>query len=239
MPPTALPLRFAIATRPLSITCGLLCVFHRTFSETKRFDTVISRVRGTLVRRDLNSVEVMTSGGVAYEIQIPLTVYERLPREGQDVELRTHHVVREDSQELFGFIENSERALFGRLLSASGVGPRLALNMLSTLTPDRLVAAITARDIATLKRIPGLGAKKAERLVLELADRLDDVLVVGGVSGAAAGRPAGTDEAVGALVALGYNAAEASAAVRKALDEEGKLIGIDLIKAALAKVTKA
>ena len=199
---------------------------------------MISRVRGTLVRRDLNSVEVMTGGGVAYEIQIPLTVYERLPREGQEVELRTHHVVREDSAELFGFIENSERALFGRLLTASGVGPRLALNMLSTLNPERLVIAITSRDIATLKRIPGLGTKKAERLVLELADRLDDVLVAGGVSGGVA-KPAGTDEAVGALVALGYNASEATAAVRKALDEEGRLIGIDLIKAALAKVTKA
>ena len=199
---------------------------------------MISRVRGTLVRRDLNSVEVMTSGGVAYEIQIPLTVFERLPREGQEVELRTHQVVREDSTELFGFIESSERALFGRLLTASGVGPRLALNMLSTLNPERLVMAITTKDIATLKRIPGLGTKKAERLVLELADRLDDVLVAGGVAGGVA-RPAATDEAVGALVALGYNASEATAAVRKALDDEGRLIGIDLIKAALAKVTKA
>ena len=199
---------------------------------------MISRVRGTLVRRDLNSVEVMTSGGVAYEIQIPLTVFERLPREGQEVELRTHHVVREDSTELFGFIESSERALFGRLLTASGVGPRLALNMLSTLNPERLVMAITTKDIATLKRIPGLGTKKAERLVLELADRLDDVLVAGGVSGGVA-KPAATDEAVGALVALGYNASEATAAVRKALDEGGGLIGIDLIKAALARVTKA
>jgi holliday junction DNA helicase RuvA len=199
---------------------------------------VISRLRGTLVRRDLNSVEVMTGGGVAYEIQIPLTVYERLPREGQEVELRTHQVVREDSTELFGFIENSERALFGKLLTASGVGPRLALNMLSTLNPERLVVAITSRDIATLKRIPGLGTKKAERLVLELADRLDDVLVVGGVVGGVT-KAAGTDEAVGALVALGYNASEATAAVRKALDEGGGLIGIDLIKAALARVTKA
>ncbi|MGQ0561779.1 MAG: Holliday junction branch migration protein RuvA [Gemmatimonadota bacterium] len=198
---------------------------------------MISRVQGRLVRRDLNSIEVMTPAGVAYELLIPLSVFERLPREGADVELRTYHVVREDSAELFGFLENSERTLFGRLLGASGVGPRLALNMLSTMPPDRLVAAITGKDIATLKRIPGLGAKKAERLVLELADRLDDIAV-------AATRPAGaaratSEEAVHALVALGYNAGEASAAVRKALDEEGKLIGIDLIKAALAKVTKA
>ena len=199
---------------------------------------MISRIRGTLVRRDINSVEVMTASGVAYELFIPLTAFERLPREGQDVELRTHHVVREDAQELYGFIESSERALFGRLLTASGVGPRLALNMLSTLTPDRLVAAIVAKDVVTLKRIPGLGAKKAERLILELADRLDDI-AAGAGAGTGVGRAAGAEEAVGALVALGYNATDAAAAVRKALAEEGRLIGIDLIKAALARVTKS
>lgn len=197
---------------------------------------MISRIRGVLVRRDLSSVEVMTSGGVAYELLIPLTVYERLPREGGEVELRTYHVVREDSAELYGFMDNTERTLFGRLLSASGVGPRLALNMLSSMNPERLVAAIAQKDIATLKRIPGLGTKKAERLVLELADRLDDVAV-----SSREARPAGSataEEAVGALVALGYNNAEATSAVRKALDEQGTLIGIDLIKAALARVNK-
>ena len=200
---------------------------------------MISRVRGTLVRRDLGSVEVMTAAGVAYELQIPLTVFEKLPREGEPVELRTYQVVREDSHELYGFMDASERVLFGKLLSASGVGPRLALNMLSTMPPQHLVTAITLKDIPALKRIPGLGAKKAERLVLELADRLDDVLLSSGEAGTAV-RPAGAtaDEAVHALVALGYNAGEASNAVRKALDESGKLMGIDLIKAALAKVTK-
>ncbi|HEX6066343.1 MAG TPA: Holliday junction branch migration protein RuvA [Longimicrobiales bacterium] len=200
---------------------------------------MISRVRGTLVRRDLNTVEVLTNSGVAYELHIPLTVFERLPREGEQVELRTYYVVREDSAELFGFLDGAERTLFARLLTASGVGPRLALNMLSTMAPQHLVTAITMKDIAALKRIPGLGAKKAERLVLELADRLDDVVLASGVGArASAGAGATADEAVHALVALGYNAAEASTAVRKALDESGKLMGIDLIKAALGKVTK-
>ena len=99
---------------------------------------MISRVRGTLVRRDLSSIEVATQGGVTYELLVPLTVFERLPREGGEVELRTYHVVREDSQELFGFIDASERVLFGKLLSASGVGPRLALNMLSTIAMVRM-----------------------------------------------------------------------------------------------------
>jgi Holliday junction DNA helicase RuvA len=196
---------------------------------------LISRIRGILVRRDLNQVEITTPGGVTYELQIPLTVYERLPREGGEVELRTYHVVREDSAELYGFIDNAERTLFGRLLSASGVGPRLALNMLSTMAPDRLIIAIVSKDIAALKRIPGLGAKKAERLVLELADRLDDVQL-GERVGVSVGE--GSEEAVSALVALGYNPGEATAAVRKALDEQGRLIGIELIKAALARVTK-
>jgi holliday junction DNA helicase RuvA len=201
---------------------------------------MISRIRGILVRRDLSTIEVMTTGGVAYELHVPLTVFEKLPREGEPVELRTYHVVREDSQELFGFIEASERMLFGKLLSASGVGPRLALNMLSTMAPQHLVTAITMKDIAALKRIPGLGAKKAERLILELADRLDEVLLASEGAGAGARVSAGAtaEEAVHALVALGYNAAEASTAVRKALDESGKLMGIELIKAALGKVTK-
>lgn len=199
---------------------------------------MISRIQGKLVRRDLNSIEVTTSGGVTYELLIPLTVFERLPREGADVELRTYHVVREDAQELFGFMDAAERTLFAKLLSASGVGPRLALNMLSTMPPQSLVTAITMKDIPALKRIPGLGAKKAERLVLELADRLDDVVLAG--EGAGAEKPAGStaEEAVHALVALGYTASDASVAVRKALDESGRLMGIDLIKAALGKVVK-
>ena len=193
---------------------------------------MISRVRGTLVRRDIGVVEIATSGGITYEISIPLTVYERLPREGVDVELRTYQVVREDALELFGFIDAGERALFGRLLSASGVGPRLALNMLSTLSPQKLVAAITSKDIATLRQIPGLGTKKAEKLTVELADRMDDLALA---APAKPGTPT-SEEAVGALVALGYSVTDATAAVRKALDEQGKLMGIDLIKAALAQV---
>jgi holliday junction DNA helicase RuvA len=196
---------------------------------------VISRIRGTLLRRDPGLAEVMTPGGVAYEVQVPLTVFERLPGEGQDVELRTWQVVREDAVELFGFMDATERDLFGRLLSASGVGPRLALSVLSNLSPDRVVRAILDKDIATLRRIPGLGTKKAERLVLELADRLTDLAVV---SMAGTGAHSGAGEAVKALVALGYSSADAAAAVRKTMDDRGTLEPIDLIKAALATMKK-
>ncbi|MGH7507475.1 MAG: Holliday junction branch migration protein RuvA [Longimicrobiales bacterium] len=182
--------------------------------------------------RALGVVEVMTPGGVAYELEIPLVVYERLPRDGSDIELRVYQVVREDAITLYGFTDATERTLFARLLTASGVGPRLALNMLSTLAPDRLVRAITGRDIPALRQIPGLGTKKAERLVLELTDRLDDLAAT-----TAAARPQGraADDAIGALVALGYSAPEAGAAVRKALDASDRLEGIALIKAALAE----
>jgi Holliday junction DNA helicase RuvA len=195
---------------------------------------VISRLRGTLIRRALGVAEVMTPGGVAYEVEIPLSVFERLPREGAEVELRTFQVVREDAVALFGFLDAADRSLFARLLTASGVGPRLALGMLSAMPPDRLVRAIIERDVATLRRIPGLGAKKAERLVLELADRLGDVEL-------GTGRPEGRagEAAVGALVALGYAQAAAAAAVREVLDGRPGLEGVDLIKAALARLGAA
>jgi holliday junction DNA helicase RuvA len=196
---------------------------------------VISRIRGTLLRRELGTAEVMTAGGVAYELHIPLGVFERLPREGAEVELRAYQVVREDAIELFGFLDDAERVVFGRLLSASGVGPRLALNILSSMPPQRIVRAIHDKDIAALRQIPGLGAKKAERLALELADRLDDIAVTAtGPRGAP-----GFEEAVAALVALGYSNTDAASAVRRVMDEQGGLPAIDLIKAALAAMKKS
>lgn len=195
---------------------------------------MISRIRGQLVRRDIGTAEIMTSGGVGYELLIPLNVFERLPREGSDVELRTYHVVREDSAELYGFIDESERSVFAKLLGASGVGPRLALNIMSSMTPQEIVRAIASKDIAALRRIPGLGAKKAERLALELADRLDDIAVT---ATGARGTP-GHEEAVSALVALGYSNAEAAAAVRKVVDEQGPLPAVELIRTALASIRK-
>jgi holliday junction DNA helicase RuvA len=195
---------------------------------------LISRIRGRLLRREIGVAEVMTGGGVGYELQIPLGVFERLPREGGDVELRTYQVVREDAVELYGFLDEAERAIFGKLLSASGVGPRLALNILSALPPERIVRAIVDKDIATLRQIPGLGVKKAERLALELADRLDDVAV----ATTAAGGGRGLEEAVKALVALGYSSSDAAAAVRKVMDEQGPLPPVELIKAALVGIKR-
>ncbi len=199
---------------------------------------MISRIRGTLLRRDLEGCEIMTAGGVAYEIEIPLSTFERLPREGAEIELRTYQLFREDAQLIYGFLDESERALFARLLTASGVGPKLALAMLSRMAPDRLARAITDRDIAGLRQIPGLGTKKAERLVLELGDKLQD-LAFAGAPGAGA-RPAGraAEEAVAALVALGYSPSDAGHAVRDVLDGQPGLGGVELIKAALSAMAE-
>jgi Holliday junction DNA helicase RuvA len=195
---------------------------------------MISRVRGTLLVRAAERAEIMTTGGVAYEIDIPLSVYERLPREGNEVELRTLQVVRPDGVTLYGFLDDAERTLFARLITASGIGPRLGLAILSALAADRAVRAIQERDIATLRQVPGLGAKKAERLALELGDKLDDL-----AAATAGPRPQGrtAEEAIRALVALGYSLAQATTAVREALDEKADLEGADLIKAALARAS--
>ncbi len=196
---------------------------------------MISRIRGLLLRRDLGVIEVMTGSGVAYELDIPLTVYEQLPREGAEVELRTFHVQREDGVTLYGFATPEQRAVFARLLTASGVGPRLALNMLSTLSPERLIRAIVDQDIATLRQIPGLGTKKAQKLVVELADRLSDIAAT--ARGEAKPAGPGADEAVGALVALGYTHTQAAAAVRAALDGNATLANPEqLIRAALTNL---
>lgn len=195
---------------------------------------MISRIRGTLIRRELGIAEVMTAGGVAYEMEVPLNVYERLPKEGADVELRTVQVIREDDITLYGFLEPGEQAVFSRVLTASGVGPRLALNMLSTLPPERLIRAIIDKDIPTLRQIPGLGTKKAEKLALELADRVGDLSVVR-TEGMPPGRSA--ESAVSALVALGYSQTEAASAVRRAIDELGSTAETEvLIRAALGSV---
>lgn len=194
---------------------------------------MISRIRGTLVACDPGTIEVMTEGGVSYEIEIPLTAYERLPAVDEHVELRTHQVVREDALTLYGFIDDTERRVFRRLLTASGVGPRLALNMLSTMPPERLVDAIRGRDIPTLRQIPGLGTKKAERLSVELADRLDDLVFVAAVGSDREGSKTG--QAVNALIALGYPAADARSAVQRVQDRESTE-GVALIKAALAEL---
>lgn len=197
---------------------------------------MIAHVRGKLVAKDLDRVEIMTAGGTGYELAVPLSVYEMLPKVGEDTALHTHLVVREDGWQLFGFASVVEKRLFQRLLTASGIGPALALGMLSTLSADRLVRAIREKDVATLQGVPRVGRKKAERLILDLADKLDDVQ--GDVGGIARPDGAGADDATRALVSLGYAAVDAEKAVRSALDESGRgMSAPELIRRALSKVS--
>lgn len=200
---------------------------------------MIVQITGTLLAKELDQVEVMTPGGVGYGLQIPLSVYESLPKAGESVTLHTHLVVKEDGWQLFGFATPYERRVFERVLSAKGVGPALALGMLSTLSADRVVRAIREKDVATLQSVPRVGRKKAEQLILDLADKMDDVQI--GAAGTTAARPEGAaaEDAVRALVSLGYAAPDAEKAVRGALDENGRGLGAaELIRHALARIRR-
>ena len=202
---------------------------------------MIAQVAGQLVSRDLDRVEIMTSGGVGYELLIPLGVYEKLPKIGEAVALHTHLVVKEDGWQLFGFATTFERRVFQRVLNAKGVGPALALGLLSTLTAERLVRALREKDLPTLQSVPRVGRKKAEQLILDLADKLDDLQISGGTSGGAVSRPegAGAEDAIRALVSLGYSTPDAERAVRGALDEGSKGMGAaELIRSALGRITR-
>jgi Holliday junction DNA helicase RuvA len=173
---------------------------------------VIGTIRGVLAHRFGETIVLQTDGGVGYEVTLPLGVLERLPAVGQPCVLHTELVVREDGWALYGFDRPGDRAIFQRLLTASGFGPRLALALLSTLGPERTVRSIQARDLAALATVPGIGRKKAERLVLELHDRFGDV-----TPGVEPARGSVAEEAASALAALGYQAAQAEDAVRAAL----------------------
>ncbi len=198
---------------------------------------MISRLRGTLISRELDHVEVETAGGVVYMIKIPLSILERLPKPpAPDFEIRTLQVVREDSVTLYGFIEPLERELFARLLGAPKVGPKKALDMLSTYSARRLVQALAEKDVSALAQVSGIAKKTAELIVLELADKVTDLAVeAAGPDGAGPGPGPGAQEAVAALVALGYSFVDADAAVRGALTQGEAESTDELVRRALVK----
>ncbi len=193
---------------------------------------MISRLQGTLLTRDVDRVELETSGGVVYEVEVPLTVLQRLPAPGSTLELRTLQVVTDSSVALYGFLEAHERTLFRRLLSASGVGPKVALAMLSTYTAERLARALVEKDTAALRQVSGIGKKTAEKIALELADRVSDLAIVTPSKPGATG-PA--QAAVQALVALGYTFSDADQAVRAVLEDGAPDSTDELIRRALAQ----
>lgn len=172
---------------------------------------MIGRIRGTLLEK--NPPEILVDvHGVGYEINVPMSTFYNLPDVGQEVTLLTHFIVREDVQLLYGFGTTKERAAFRQLIKISGIGARIALAVLSGMTVDALAQAVSKQESALLTRVPGIGKKTAERLVLELKGKISADL--DGVTLAAAPGDNRAD-VVAALVALGYSDREATAAAKK------------------------
>ncbi|HWI50533.1 MAG TPA: Holliday junction branch migration protein RuvA [Symbiobacteriaceae bacterium] len=188
---------------------------------------MIAHVRGQLLSATADSV-VVDVGGVGYRCLVPTSTRSRLPAMGQDVLLHTSFQVREDSMTLYGFLTGEEYDLFELLLKVDGVGPKVALSVLSSTTPDALRRAIAFEDITALCRVPGIGKKTAQRMVLELKDKVgsigvETVPLPGGLPApAAGGKPDARLDALEALTALGYARADAAQAVEKAAREAGE-----------------
>jgi holliday junction DNA helicase RuvA len=181
-------------------------------------------------------------GGVGYEVEAPMSTFYSLPPVGQTARLLTHLVVREDAHVLYGFATVQERALFRNLLKVSGVGPRIALAILSGVTSAAFAQAVRAEDVATLTRIPGVGRKIAERLIVEMRDRLAEpgAMPASAALGGDAQRlePGAQAEAYGALVALGYKPVEATRLLRGLGSESGTLPTEELIRRALQSAVR-
>lgn len=197
---------------------------------------MIGFLRGTLLDKQPPFV-ILDVAGVGYELEVPMTTLFQLPAAGQPLELHTHLVVREDAQLLFGFYTRQDRQMFRELIRLKGVGPKLALALMSGMSADALVACVHAEDIKQLTTVPGVGKRTAERLLVELKGKFKDWDVPAGVvlpeAGSAAMQPATSAEqdAVSALAGLGFKPAEASRAVRAVFAEE--LSGEELIRLAL------
>jgi len=205
---------------------------------------MIGRIRGTLVHKQPPDVLVEV-GGVGYELQVPMTTLFQLPELGSEVSLLTHFVVREDAQLLYGFIHESDRSLFRQLIKVSGVGPKLALTILSGMDSSSFARCVQRDDISSLVALPGVGKKTAERLLVEMRDKLKNWLVRGDGAGEALANGEAlapvTDivaDAEGALIALGYKPQDATRMVT-AVNDDSVLDSEDLIRRALKSMVKA
>ena len=192
---------------------------------------MIGRISGELAEKNPPQL-VVVAAGVGYEIDVPMSTFYNLPRVGETVTLLTHLVVREDAHVLFGFFTEAERALFRSLLKVSNVGPRIALGVLSGMSVDGFYHCVRDKDLVSLTKIPGIGRKTAERLLLEMADRLPESL--GSDAVALPARSKAEGEAHGALLALGYKPGEV-VRMMKDLDSV-RLSTEEMIREALKRV---
>jgi len=176
---------------------------------------MIGRITGTLLEKNPPQITV-DAAGIGYEIDVPMSTFYNLPATGERVSLHTHLVVREDAHLLFGFLTEDERAMFRQLLKISGVGARTALAILSGLSVGEIAQAVVMQDAGRLVKIPGIGKKTAERLLLELKDRLPKIQLAGAAKiGAGGTAPDATSDILNALLALGYNEREAVGAMKQ------------------------
>ncbi|WP_428605646.1 Holliday junction branch migration protein RuvA [Sedimenticola sp.] len=199
---------------------------------------MIGRLRGALVYKQPPFLMVDV-GGVGYELEAPMSTFYELPLQGEQVTLFTHLAIRDDAHVLYGFSTDTERALFRTLLKVSGVGAKMALAILSGMSADEFALCIQRDDTAALVRLPGIGKKTAERLIVEMRDRLDRIEPAAGIT-MPPSRPVGgavetpVSDAIGALIALGYKPNDASRMVR-AVECEG-LSSEEIIRLALRAV---
>ncbi|RNE90816.1 Holliday junction branch migration protein RuvA [Marichromatium sp. AB31] len=200
---------------------------------------MIGRLRGQLVHKQPPRL-MLDVGGVGYELEAPMSTFYELPAVGETVTLITHLAVREDAQVLYGFIRESDRALFRNLLKVTGVGARMALAILSGMDAARFAQCVEYEDVAALTKLPGIGKKTAQRLVVEMRDRLEATLTPA-LAGAASESAPGTDQAladaVSALVALGFRPADATRMARAA--DDGAKTSEEIIRLALRSVNPA
>lgn len=198
---------------------------------------MISYIRGPLAEKSEDSA-VVEAGNVGYRIFVPSSVLELLPKLGEEVKLYTHFSVREDGMSLYGFLSKQDLEMFRELIAVNGVGPKSALGLLSVIRPDALRMAVVSGDAKALTKAPGIGAKTAQRIILDLKDKVkaEDILFAGtdvpSKKTDVSGMEEAGKEAVEALAALGYSAAEAAGAVRKVKITE-TMTAEDVLKAAL------
>ena len=196
---------------------------------------MIGRLTGTLIEKSPPQI-VVDAGGVGYEVDVPMSTFYGLPATGARVTLFTHLVVRDDAHFLFGFASADERAAFRQLIKVSGVGARMALAVLSGMSVTELAQAVTLQEAGRLVKIPGIGKKTAERLLLELRDKLGRAVPSLSATGAEAAPADGRSDILNALVALGYSEREALSAMKELAEDVSVSDGI---RHALKRLAKA
>ena len=181
---------------------------------------MIGRLQGTVIEKQAPDL-LLDVQGVGYEVLVSLSTFFAVPNIGESVTLHTHFVVREDAQLLFGFSELGERALFRHLIKVNGVGPKMALAILSGMSASEFALCVHNNDVATLVKLPGVGKKTAERLVIEMRDRVGDIEAgATGTLAAASKQPDIAEEAESALIALGYKPQDAAKMVSRAVSDD-------------------